>query len=359
MYKYEYLKGFVKDIFTKIGCNKKDAYQVADVLLEAELRGINSHGLIRIKDYLRLWKEGRINTKPNIKIVYETPGTAVIDGDKGLGMVVAGKAMETAIEKAKACGTGWVSVRNSNHFGIAAYYSMMTLKHNMIGISMTNANPSVAPTFSIERLLGTNPISVSIPADKQPAFVADFATTPIPRGKLVVMHKKGLKAPLGYVQDKNGKPSTDPNILADGGAIVPLGGDRLHGSNKGYCLEAIVDILSGLLSGANYGPWVPPIAAYLPLKDKKVGKGTGHFLGAIRIDAFQPADEFKKKMDDWIITFRNAKPAEGHKKVLIPGDPERELKKQKLKKGIDILPAVINDIKKISQELGIEFLTDE
>jgi len=355
MYKYEYLKDFVKEIFLKIGCSLEDAELVSDVLLEAELRGINSHGVIRIKDYVRLWEVGRINSKPNIKVKYQTPGTAVIDADKSIGMVSAHKAMNLAIEKAKTCGTGWVSVRNSNHFGIAGYYSMMALEHDMIGISMTNANPSVAPTFSIERLLGTNPISVSIPAGKQPPFVADFATTPIPRGKLVVMHKKGEKAPLGFVQDKTGKPSDNPNIIADGGAIVPLGGDRVHGSHKGYCLEAVVDIFSSLLSGANYGPWVPPIASYLPLKEKTVGEGTGHFFGAMRIDAFQPAIEFKEKMDDWINTFRNAKTAEGHEKVLIPGDPERELKEQKLKNGIELLPAVIQDLKTLSNKFGLNF----
>lgn len=355
MYKYEYLKDFVKEIFLKIGCSPEDAELVSDVLLEAELRGINSHGVIRIKDYVRLWEVGRINSKPNIKVKYQTPGTAVIDADKSLGMVSAHKAMNLAIEKAKTCGTGWVSVRNSNHFGIAGYYSMMALEHDMIGISMTNANPSVAPTFSIERLLGTNPISVSIPAGKQPPFVADFATTPIPRGKLVVMHKKGEKAPLGFVQDKTGKPSDNPNIIADGGAIVPLGGDRVHGSHKGYCLEAVVDIFSSLLSGANYGPWVPPIASYLPLKEKTVGEGTGHFFGAMRIDAFQPAIEFKEKMDDWINTFRNAKTAKGHEKVLIPGDPERELKEQKLKNGIELLPAVIQDLKTLSNKFGLNF----
>ncbi|MCD6111852.1 MAG: Ldh family oxidoreductase [Bacteroidales bacterium] len=355
MYKYEYLKDFVKEIFLKIGCSLEDAELVSDVLLEAELRGINSHGVIRIKDYVRLWEVGRINSKPNIKVKYQTPGTAVIDADKSIGMVSAHKAMNLAIEKAKTCGTGWVSVRNSNHFGIAGYYSMMALEHDMIGISMTNANPSVAPTFSIERLLGTNPISVSIPAGKQPPFVADFATTPIPRGKLVVMHKKGEKAPLGFVQDKTGKPSDNPNIIADGGAIVPLGGDRVHGSHKGYCLEAVVDIFSSLLSGANYGPWVPPIASYLPLKEKTVGEGTGHFFGAMRINAFQPAIEFKEKMDDWINTFRNAKTAEGHEKVLIPGDPERELKEQKLKNGIELLPAVIQDLKTLSNKFGLNF----
>src|SRR5512140_163230 len=161
---------------------------------------------------------------------------------------------------------------------------------------MTNANPLVAPTFSISRMMGTNPIAVAIPADKQPPFIADFATTPIARGKLAVAEKKGEKVPFGFVQDKVGSPSDDPAILKAGGSMVTLGGDRIHGSHKGYCLSAIVDIFSAVFSGANFGPFVPPSVAYLPLLEKSSGEGTGHFFGAMRIDAFQPADEFKIKM---------------------------------------------------------------
>jgi LDH2 family malate/lactate/ureidoglycolate dehydrogenase len=232
--------------------------------------------------------------------------------------------MEIAIEKARNTGTGWVATRNSNHFGIAGFYAMLALNHDMIGICLTNANPLVAPTFSISRLMGTNPIAVAIPALKQPPFVADFATTPIARGKLAVAEKKGEKVPFGFVQDKSGNPSNDPAILKSGGSMLTLGGDREHGSHKGYCLSAIVDIFSAVLGGANFGPFVPPSIAYLPVLDKKTGEGTGHFFGAMRIDAFQPANEFRAKMDEWIETFRSAKPAPGHERVLIPGDPERE-----------------------------------
>jgi L-2-hydroxycarboxylate dehydrogenase (NAD+) len=353
MYTYQQLFDITKKIFLKIGCNETDAAIVADVLLAAELRGIESHGMLRIADYYNLWKTKRINVSPDIKVIHETPSTAVIDGDSGLGMVVGKKAMQIAIDKAKTVGTGWVSVRNSNHFGIAGFYSMMALKNDMIGITMTNANPLVAPTFSIDRLLGTNPIAVAIPANKQPAFVADFATTPIARGKLDLMHKKGKKAPLGYVQDKEGNASDDPNILTQGGAILPLGGDYEHGSHKGYCLGSIVDIFSAILSGAGYGPWVPPSVAYLPVKENPDVKGTGHFFGAMRIDAFRPAAEFKEMMDKWILTFRNSKPAAGHKTVLVPGDPERENEIKRMKEGIPVLPVLIEKVNEIAVELGI------
>jgi LDH2 family malate/lactate/ureidoglycolate dehydrogenase len=204
-------------------------------------------------------------------------------------------------------------------------------------------------------MMGTNPIAVAIPADKQPPFVADFATTPIARGKLAVAEKKGEKVPFGFVQDKSGLPSDDPTILKRGGSMLTLGGDRIHGSHKGYCLSAIVDIFSAVFSGANFGPFVPPSVAYLPLLEKKVGAGTGHFLGAMRIDAFQPASQFKTKMDEWIVTFRNSIPADGQERVLIPGDPEREAESRIRKEGIKLVPAIKDDLVNIAAELGIEF----
>jgi L-2-hydroxycarboxylate dehydrogenase (NAD+) len=355
MYTYNYLLAFTRNIFMKMGCSKEDSEIIADVFLAAEIRNHSSHGMIRIKDYYELWKAKRINVKPVVRIVHESPGTAVVDGDNAVGMVAARKSMEIAIDKARYAGTGWVATRNSNHFGIAGYYSMMALKHDMIGICLTNANPLVAPTFSVSRMMGTNPIAVAIPAMNQPAFVADFATTPIARGKLAVAEKKGEKVEFGFVQDKDGKPSDNPAILKSGGSMLTLGGDRLHGSHKGYCLSAIVDIFSAVFSGANFGPFVPPSVAYLPVLDKKVGEGTGHFFGAMRIDAFQPAAEFKTKMDEWIETFRSAKPSEGQERVLIPGDPEREAEERIMREGIILVPSIREDLREIAEELNIQF----
>ena len=263
--------------------------------------------------------------------------------------------MEVAKRKAREAGTGWVATRNSNHYGIAGYYAMMALEHDMIGICMTNANPLVAPTFSVSRLLGTNPIAVAIPALNQPPFVADFSTTPIARGKLNVAARQGKEVPFGFVQDAAGKPSHDPDILKQGGSMVTLGGDREHGSHKGYCLSAIVDIFSAVFSGANFGPFVPPSVAYLPVLGEKTGEGTGHFFGAMRIDAFQPTDIFKQKMDQWIETFRNAKSMDGQPAVLIPGDPERENEERIRKEGVSLIPAVVKDLKDIAEVLGLEF----
>ncbi|HPR73737.1 MAG TPA: Ldh family oxidoreductase [Bacteroidales bacterium] len=355
MYSYQYLLDFTRRIFRRIGCSEEDSTTIADVFIAAELRGHASHGMLRIKDYYELWKAGRINVNPVIRIVHESPSTAVVDGDNAIGMVAAKRSMEIAIEKAKKAGTGWVATRNSNHFGIAGYYAMMALENDMAGICLTNANPLVAPALSISRMMGTNPVAVAVPALRQPPFVADFATTPIARGKLAVAEKKGENVPYGYVQDKSGNPSNDPSILRAGGSMLTLGGDKLHGSHKGYCLSSIVDIFSSVFSGANFGPFVPPSVAYLPVLEQKTGKGTGHFFGAVRIDAFQSAKEFKEKMDEWIETFRSAKPADGQEKVLIPGDPEREATEKFMKEGISIVPAILKDLHDIALELEIPF----
>src|SRR6187455_3428612 len=267
VYTYNQLEHFALSIFEKIGCPAKDARLATEVLLRADLRGIDSHGIARLSGYVRLWNKKRVNSTPNIRIVHESPSTAVVDGDSGLGLVVAPLAMGIAIEKARQAGTGWVSVKNSNHFGIAGYHAMMALQHDMIGIAFTNASPLVSPTFSVERLLGTNPICVVIPANEQPAFVADFATTTAANGKLEMLQRKNSVAPAGWLQDKDGNSSLDPLELKKGGALLPLGGDVVHGSHKGYALGAIVDIFSAILSGANYGPWVPPFPAYVPMPD--------------------------------------------------------------------------------------------
>lgn len=352
---YEHLHQFTIDILKKIGCPANDATLAADVLVSADLRGVDSHGVARLSGYVRLWEKGRINATPTIRVTYETPSTAVVDGDGGLGLVVAPYAMQVAIAKAKTAGTGWVSVKNSNHYGIAGYHAMMALQQDMIGISLTNASPLVSPTFSKERLLGTNPISVAIPANQQPPFVADMATTTAANGKLEILQRKNLEAPLGWVQDPQGIPTTDANGVKKGGALLPLGGDRDHGSHKGYALGAIVDIFSAVLSGANYGPWVPPFVAFLEPDPNPVGEGLGHFFGAMRVDAFRPADEFKSHMDNWIGRFRSATPVEGQEKVIIPGDPERELEALRREKGIPLLQPVIEDLTQLGEKLGVSF----
>jgi LDH2 family malate/lactate/ureidoglycolate dehydrogenase len=351
----EYLKEFTSQIFVAMGCPEEQARVAADCLNQADLRGVDSHGVARLSGYIRLWELKRLYATPEMKIIHETPSTAVLDGDLGLGLVTAPHAMKIAIEKARIAGTGWVAVQNSNHYGIAGYHAMMALEHDMIGISMTNASPLVSPTFSKSRFLGTNPIAVAIPALNQPPFIIDMATTTVANGKLEVLQRKGMDAPLGWTQDKDGNPTTDAYALKKGGSMLPLGGDREHGGHKGYCLGAMVDIFSAVLSGANYGPWVPPFVSFLEPPKNQVGKGIGHFLGAIRVDAFRPAGEFKAEMDNWIHTFRNAETAEGQDRVLIPGDPERELTIEREKDGIPLHEQVVDDLKELGNKFGINF----
>lgn len=350
---YNTLHTFTKNVLEAMGHNSEDAQTGADVLLSADLRGVDSHGVARLSGYVRLWEADRMNPKPNVRIEHETPSTATVDGDRGLGLVVAPKAMKIAIEKARNVGTGWVAVNNSNHFGIAGYHAMMALEHDMIGIALTNATPTTAPTFSKERMLGTNPIAVAFPGLVQPPFIADFSTTAAAVGKLEILQRKKLDAPQGWIQDKDGNTITDAFGLKSGGSLLPLGSDRIHSSHKGYCLGSVVDILTAVLSGANYGPWVPPFLAFMPVSEHQVGKGIGHFVGAMRIDAFRPADDFKRHMDNWVETFRNAKPVDENQKVLIPGDIEREMTNERMKNGIPLLQAVVDDLSSLGEKFGV------
>lgn len=346
---------FTKEILVATGCPEREAKKASEVLLSADLRGVDSHGVARLSGYVRLIDKSRVNTTPNVRTVHESPSTGVIDGDEGLGLVVGPQAMKKAIEKAKTAGTGWISVRNSNHFGIAGHYAMMALEEDCIGIAMTNASPLVAPTFSKERLLGTNPIAVAIPADKEPPFVLDMATTTAANGKLEILQRKEMETPDGWVQDAEGNPTKDPFGVKNGGALLPLGGNREHGSHKGYGLSSVVDIFSAVLSGANYGPWVPPFVAFLEPPSDPVGKGIGHFFGAMRIDAFRPAGEFKTHMDNWITRFREAKPVmEGHQ-VLIPGDPERKMEIERKAHGIPLLDKIVADLKVLGERFNVQF----
>jgi L-2-hydroxycarboxylate dehydrogenase (NAD+) len=356
MYASEKVRKFTEKIFKSLGCSTKDAKLAADVLINADLNGVDSHGVARLAGYVRLYDHGRLNPTPNIKIIHETPSTATIDGDRGLGLVVAPFAMQVAKKKAKKVGSGWVSVQNSNHFGIAGYHAALAVSDDMIGWAMTHSAPLVVPTFSKEKLLGTNPIAVAIPADKEPFFLADFATTAVAYGKMEILQRQGKKAPIGWVQDENGDPTDNANAVKEGGGLLPLGGDREHGSHKGYGLGAVVDILSGVLSGANFGPWVPPFATagFHDVTAQEVGKGTGHFLGAMRIDGFRPKEDFKQNMDIWINRFRSAKHIDDNP-VQIPGDQERNFKAEREISGLPLNEKVVESLLELGERFKVKF----
>lgn len=348
------LRLYANSVFKSIGCSAEDAELAADVLLSADLRGIDSHGVARLSGYVRLYTKGRINTKPNIQLIRETMSTGTLDGDQGLGLVVAPKAMEIAIEKSEKAGSGWISVTNSNHFGIAGYHAMRAIKHNMIGFAMTNASPLVAPTFSKERMLGTNPTCYAIPAGRYQPVVIDLATSAAANGKLEIAQRENKQVPPGWIQTLDGNSTQDPHGLKQGGALLPLGSSRESGSHKGFALSALVDIFSGVLSGANFGPWVPPFVSFLDVLPDLPGKGLGHFLGAMRIDGFIETEEFKNRMDLWIERFKKAIPVKPEQPVIIPGEPEYQHFVHRSNHGIPIIETVSEDLKSLAIQLKLE-----
>lgn len=350
LYSHIQIQRFIQLTFIACGMAKDNAILAANVLTEADLRGIDSHGIARLSGYVRLIKKNRVKVNPQVIITHQTPSTANINADKGLGLTVAPYAMEIAINKAKNAGTGWVAIHNSNHFGIAAYHAMLALPHNMIGIALTNASPLVSPTHSKERMLGTNPICIAVPSKKYQPFVVDMATSNAANGKLEIAQRQNKEVPLGWVITASGEDSTNANELKNGGSLLPLGG------HKGYGLGAAVDILSAVLSGANYGPWVPPFVSFLEPKANEPGLGIGHFIGAMRIDAFRHEDDFFKHMDNWIERFKKAAPIYDNKPVLIPGEPEFLEKELRLKNGIPLNNMVYNDLNLLATELNINLI---
>lgn len=354
-YPIERLSEFSSRVFQHFGVPEAEAWQAADVLATSDLRGIDSHGVARLHTYFDMLNLGRINPRPQIRIIRELAGTATVDGDNGLGLVVGPKANEIAMEKADAVGSALVSVRNSNHFGIAGYYPLQALKRDMIGWAMTNSTKLVAPPGSAERMLGTNPLAIAFPGKNEPAIVIDLATSAAAYGKIEIASRKGLPIPDGWAIDADGTPTNDPRGMIEGGAIQPLGGDVEHGGHKGYALSSMVDLLSCVLSGANWGPFAPPFALRQEVPTRSVGRGIGHFFGVLRIDGFIDPDEFKGQVDEWVRTFRNARPAPGTSGPMIPGDPEHEAEALRRQSGVPLVRAVVADLLDISKQTGVPF----
>jgi L-2-hydroxycarboxylate dehydrogenase (NAD+) len=351
----EVLREFCARVFMHFQVPESDAMQAADVLAAADLRGIDSHGVARMSSYVDLLGEGLINPKPQIKLVRSTPSTATVDGDNGLGLVVGPRANQMAIDIAENVGSGWVSVMNTNHFGIAGYYVLKAVACDMIGWAMTNSTALVAPLWGVERMLGTNPIAVAFPGKNEPAIVIDMATCTAAFGKIEIALRKGEKIPSGWAIDNQGRVTTEPADVLAGGALLPLGSDRERGGHKGYGLAVMVDLLSGALSGANWGPFAPPFALRQTIPTRSVGKGIGHFFGAMRIDGFIDAEAFKSQVDDYIRVFRATKPAPGTSGPLIPGDPEREAERIRREKGVPLILPVVKQLRGISKKTGIPF----
>ncbi|HEV7349746.1 Ldh family oxidoreductase [Telluribacter sp.] len=349
----EQLRRFTTRIFEYFGVPAEDAALAADVLAYSDEHGIDSHGVARLKTYYDLLKAGRINPRPDIKIIRGKGSVATVDGDNGLGLVVGPKCMEMAMERADSFGSGWISVSNTNHYGAAGYYPVMALKQDLIGLSMTNTTKGVVPFNGAEKMLGTNPVAIAFPAFKEPPVVIDFASSAVAYGKVEIARRKGEKVPEGWCIDKEGNSTHEPAEMMEGGALLPLGSDEKGSGHKGYCLATMVDVLSAVLSGANWGPFATPFAIQVEATNRQVGKGIGHFFGAWDIDGFRDKTEFKKDMDDWIRTMRSTRPLPGKKEVLIPGDPERLAYQRRMQEGIPVNREVVTSLESMAASTGI------
>jgi len=353
------LTDFSTRVFLALGVPEEDAQITTDVLVAADLRGVDSHGVARLRRYMQGLRDGMMVPRPDIQVVHETPATALIDGGAGLGQPVGQRAMKLAIEKARNVGAGFVAVRNSNHYGIAGYYSMMALEEgNMLGMSMTNAAVLVVPTFGRDALLGTNPISVAAPSGQERPFVLDMATSTVPRGKLEVYNRMEKALPSGWATDEHGQETSDAaQVLANfkqraGGGLLPLGGaGELLGGHKGYGLALLVDILCGVLPGSGYANRVYPKDA----DGKPLPSDVGHFFGAWRIDGFRPVEAFQASMDDIIQRLKNLSKAEGQERIYIHGEKEYEEAERRQRDGIPLMKKVYEDLQAIAEEVGVEF----
>lgn len=342
---HEKLTRFVQAAFEKLGVPAADAQIAAETLVAADLRGVDTHGVIRFSPhawYVKWLSDGSMTAKPNIKVISETPSTALLDGDRGMGMVIGHRAMELAIEKAKQCGIGMVGVRNSRHYGMSAQYAMQALAHDMIGIAMTNASRQVVPTFGREARFGTNPMCFAVPADKELPFVLDMATTTAAAGKLELAARLEKSIPTGWALDEKAEPTHDPRVAQKARRLLPLGGSRDNGSHKGYGLAILVEILCGVLTGT--------LTALNADQDPR-----GHFFGAIRVDAFRPVTEFKRDMDRLIRELKSTPPIQGQNRVYVAGEIEFETAEERAERGVPLLPSVLKGLREVSEQLGMPY----
>jgi L-2-hydroxycarboxylate dehydrogenase (NAD+) len=349
------LKSFIKDVLLAVGVPTEDAAVCADVIIESDIRGIESHGIGRLKYYYERIKAGQHQVITNFEIVREGPTTAVVDGHHGMGMVIAKRAMQMAIDKARAFGMGSVAVRNSTHFGIAGYYPTMAVHQRMIGMTVTNARPSVSPTFGVQPMLGTNPIAFGAPTDEAFPFLFDGATPITQRGKIEVLVRAEKTVPSGWIIDQQNEPMTDArqvlSALGKGTAsFLPLGGEgESMAGHKGYGLGTIVEILSASLQTGSFLQGLTGISQ----DGKPQPFRIGHFFMAINIESFIALDEFKATTGQILRDLRNSKKAPDHNRIFTAGEKEYEMAKVVRAEGVQVNPNLQKEIKFLQQELSL------
>lgn len=344
------VRRFIVDSFLSVGTPQSHAAAMADVLVEADLRGHYSHGLNRLDMYVRDVKIKNTDGNATPTVLKESPATAWVDGNNGLGPVVGNFCMELAIKKAKECGVGWVVAKGSNHYGIASWYSMQALKHNMMGMSFTNTSPLMCPTRSKQAALGTNPLSLAAPGKDGDSFILDMATTAVAVGKIEVQRRKGEPIPEGWAQDPEGHITTDADLAFKTSALMPLGGAEHTSGYKGYGLGALVEVFCGILGGAAYGPGV-----------RKWMQGDrpanlGQCFVAIDPSCFAPG--FDDRLSDLMDKLRSLPPSDPSKPVIVPGDPEKaNIEKNHRQGGIVYHGNQIKASEQFAEDLGIKAMS--
>jgi LDH2 family malate/lactate/ureidoglycolate dehydrogenase len=337
------LSSFCVAVLDKVGVTRENAEIVAHSLLAANLRGVDTHGITRLPIYVERLQAGLTNGRTQGVVAFETDTTAVYDGQDGLGQVVGTRAMRLAIAKAAAAGIGMVTARNSTHYGTAAYYAMMALGHDMIGVSLTNSPSLMAPWGGRKAFFGTNPLAIAVPAGQEQPFVLDMATSVVARGAIILAAKKGETIPDTWGLNKNGEPTTSAKE-ANEGALLPLGG------HKGFGLAMAIDILTATLAGGPFGPHIGEL-----YKNPTKAQGVGHFFGAIRIDRFRPVAEFKADMDAMIREVKTEPLAKGFDKIMVAGEPEHLTERERRERGVPLSDAVVGDLTKLGAEVGVPF----
>ncbi|OFY65332.1 MAG: lactate dehydrogenase [Bacteroidetes bacterium RBG_13_43_22] len=353
---FEVIDKFIIKVMVKAGIPEEDARIVADVLLQADKFGIDSHGVNRLKPiYLDRIKDGILDPVTNFEIVKEGQATAVVDGHNGMGHVVSCKAMELAIGKAKEYGMGMVAVRNSTHYGIAGYYALMAVRENMIGITGTNARPSIAPTFGVENMLGTNPLTFGMPTDEQFPFLLDCATSITQRGKVELYARQGKDLPKGWVIDDNGETKTNSrevlsDLIAGRAALTPLGGiGEETAGYKGYGYATVVEMFSAALQQGAF------LKMLMGMKDgKKVPYPLGHFFIAIDINAFTDPADFKKTTGDICRELRASGKMPGQNRIWTAGEKEYYTWLERKDKGVPFTAQLLEEFRGLCSSYALE-----
>jgi L-2-hydroxycarboxylate dehydrogenase (NAD+) len=337
------LAAFVQRVLAAAGLPAKDAAQVAELMVEADLRGSDTHGVIRLPLYVRRLKAGGVNKQPSIRVIQDRPSAALVDGDNGMGHLVMRFAAQTAIEKARRTGVGWVGARMSNHAGPAALYAMMPLAHDMIGVYLAvGSNNHLPPWGARENLLGTNPIAIAIPSLAEPPVVLDMAPTVAAFGKVRLKAHRGEEMPVGWMIDRQGKPLTDAR-RADEGFLLPIG------DYKGYGLSLIIGLLAGALNGAAFGKDVVDF-----VKEPGKAANTGHAVVALAIEAFAQPEQFKRQVDVAVRTMRGAERLPDIERIWLPGEQSHRKRLDRARSGVPMPKPLRDSLDAVARDLGIE-----